>query len=106
MPAPSLTFSRQSHNLASYGERGRHERDPGYLWASVLHNSFTRDPESGMMVLAPLPTYSFTLYRFGEGEVGRFVYKPKSKPQTERLSDRTVTRLVRDYLRREREAER
>lgn len=93
-PVTPLKHHGSSANMFHYGEAGP-ERG-GRVWCSVVVN--TIEKVDGVIRLRRLPTYSFAVYRHGEGEVARFMYAPKCRPNPIALSERTVTRLVREAL--------
>ena len=84
-----LRHTGDSANVAYYAEEN------GPVWAAVLRSASER--RNGKIV-AKRPDYHVTVYRAGVGEVARVRYTPKTRPRTERLPERTVTRLVREAL--------
>jgi hypothetical protein len=102
---PTLVASGSSANIFYYGEADQHK--PGRIWCSVLcstlvfqrgerneHGQYT----STTVTTKATPDYYFTVYRQGDGEIGRFEYHPQRRPNPLALRDRTVTRLVRQFL--------
>jgi len=80
-----LTFSGTSQNITYYAEQ---DGDPGYIWAEVIRDDYKR----------PVPVFGIRVRRDPNVPVTEFRYEPKTRPSTERLSSRTVTRLVRAEL--------
>lgn len=95
----SLTASANSANMHFYGERAKPDNEKGRVWCSVIISTIERDPSdrTGWRIKR-IPDYYFTVYRTGEGEIGRFEYTPKTKPNPQALRDRTVTKLVNQFL--------
>jgi hypothetical protein len=90
-----MVHAGDSSNLAFYAERGK---PPGYVWAEVCRNDF-RTAGLGGLTRQRVPTFSFSVYRHGTGELARFTYEPKTRPANGPLPCRTVTRLIRDKVR-------
>ena len=84
-----LEWTSSLHNLDYYRERG------GPVWVQALRSSIQRGM-GDTIVAKPVPDYYLTIYRDGEGQVGEVHYQPRTK--LDRLSGRTVTRLVREAL--------
>lgn len=94
MAIKPLVRNGNSSNITYYSERGA--RSEPYIWASVCRNDFHWP--SGVLTRRKIPTFSFTVYRNAEGELGTFTYEPKSQPPPGALPEPTVTRLVREWL--------
>jgi hypothetical protein len=90
-----MAHTGDSANLAFYAP---HSKPPGYVWAEVCRNDVMRGAPGAGLVRRPVPTFSFTVYKHGTGELARFTYEPKTRPPDGPLSCRTVTRLIRDRM--------
>lgn len=93
-PIKPLKSSGVSQNINYYGEPLAQEER---IWVSVLCSTIAKDPETSKFKLVK-PTYYGTIYQHNHGEIGRFKYEPRRTPNPIALSDRTVTRLVREAL--------
>lgn len=90
-----LKHTGDSSNLAFYAESGD-QRIPGHTWAEVCRDDVQRGPAGGLIRRA-VPAFSVSVHKHGTGEVGRFLYEPKTRPAAGPLSERTVTRLIRAW---------
>lgn len=84
-------YVRNSANMASYTT----EDDSG-LFAHVIHNSLMK--KDGEIVIKDPPTYSFTVYREGEGVIGEFTYRPDEAPNPQSLLAEKVGELIKEEL--------
>ena len=76
-----------SSNITYYRARG------SGVWVSVLHSGIVKDGDKWRR--KTVDDYYLTIYRDGEGEIGRLSYTPaRGKGQ---LAPRTVARLVREW---------
>lgn len=80
-----LTLSGTSQNITYYTEQ---DGGPGHIWAEVIRNDYKR----------AIPVFSIRVRRDPNVRVTEFRYEPKTRPSAERLSPRTVTRLIRAEL--------
>jgi hypothetical protein len=83
-----------SQNITYYAERGQRG---AYLWAEVVRNDHQRGP-GGFLVHRPVPTFGIYVKRARNEPVTEFIYEPKRRPSTTRLSPVTVARLIRAEL--------
>lgn len=88
-----MAHTGDSSDLAFYAER---RRRPGCIWAEVCRNDFRSAPDAGV-TRRLVPAFSVTVHKDGTGELGRFTYEPGTRPRAGRLSQSTVTELIRNW---------
>lgn len=91
IPRP-FEHTGDSANIAFYRETG----DEQGLWCEVLRSGLRF--ENGRARQKAIPDFYVIVRETRTGILGEFKYTPKSRPRDGRLSNRTVTRIVREWL--------
>ena len=93
-----LTYSGSSANIAYYGEPGPARK--GRIWCDVLRSfPLKRAPDGALEHDRSRPiTFHITVYRERVGEVAKTTVERVRSRAPARLSDRTVTQIVRELI--------
>lgn len=94
-PALALTRGGSSSNIDYYKSNWGLR-----LYVEVLIDSFTRDSETRRLIKRKIPEYHIMIMQHNgkKWTDTRFTYAPSRRPPNLHLSNRTVTRLVREKL--------